>query len=175
MSLLRSTCAALGLVAFAACAVDASEVSAELARQARVADRGVEKIARALATLEPTSRSFGEGVREVERATRELAALETDDRASEAQRLQAIVLQARAWDDTARAIDAVMAIDGGPAHPALVDALRDKSFPARIAARNSYDRALPMACAVDHAAVLEIVDGIARNGGPTLAPEHSCP
>ena len=115
-------------------------------------------------------------MRAVEQATRELAALETDDRATDAQRLQALVLQARAWDDTASAIDAAAEPDGGASLPARAEALRDKSFPARIAARNGFERALRAACAggADPIVVPELLDGIARNGGPTLAADQAC-
>lgn len=153
-------------------------VPQELSRAALRADEGVAKIRRSLGELEQGSRGFGEGVRQVELATRDLAALETDDRATELQRLQALILQARAWDDAAHAIDAAAGTDGGAAKPAIIEALREKAFPARIAARNGFERALRVACTVtgeDPAVVLELIDGIARHGGPTIALDAACP
>lgn len=169
---------ALAAVALAACAGEGSDaVTVELSRSAARAEEGVAKIERSLGELELGSRGFGEGVRQVEQATRELAALETDERATEAQRLQALVLQARAWDDTAHVIGAAAGPDGGAARPAITEALREKAFPARIAARNGFERALRAACLVtgaDPAVVLELVDGIARHGGPQITLDQAC-
>lgn len=171
------TSAVLVAAALSACAAEGADaVATELVRSAQLAEHGVASIRRALAEHQLGSRGFGEGVRAVEQATRELAALETDDRATDAQRLQALVLQARAWDDTASAIDAAAEPDGGAPLPARAEALRDKSFPARIAARNGFERALRAACAAgaDPIVVPELLDGIARNGGPTLAADQAC-
>ncbi len=177
MALALRLSAALVAVTCAACAGEGSEaVTVELGKSAVRAEDGIAKIQRALAEPELGSRGFGEGVRQVELATRELAALETDDRATEAQRLQSLVLQARAWDDTAQVIEAAADSDGA-ARPAITEALREKAFPARIAARNGFERALRVACVVtgaDPAVVLELVDGIARHGGPQITLDQAC-
>lgn len=162
-----------------ACAGDGADpVAVELARAAQRADAGVLKIRTSLADLDQASRGFGEGVRGVELATRDLAAFETDERATELEKLQAIILQARAWDDAAHAIQDATASESAAARPAMSAALREKSFPARLAAQNAYLRALRAACAVtgaDPAVVLELLDGIARHGGPAIAPDQACP
>ena len=157
--------AAFVFVAFgSACATEGpDEVDLELAGLASRAHTGVEMIEHALGNPDHTSRGLGEGVQVVEDAARALAAFETDDRAAPGQRLQAVLTQARAWDDAARAIE------GNGSQPALLQQLlSEKAFPARVAALNSYERALSLACtlgAVAQPAIAEIADGVERYGG----------
>lgn len=170
----------LALLAVTACASDPSEaVQGELQAQALRANAAVVKIQRSLATGS-ASREFGEGVQSVEGATRVMADLESDPRASDAQRLLAVLQQARAWDDAARAIESA------PPSPELSDAqqqvvaasLAEKAFPCRVAAKSSYEHALRTACRLHlehHAMVLEIIDGIARYGGDAPAGDRICP
>ena len=108
-----------------------------------------------------------------------MALLEEDTRASDAQRLTAVVLQARAWDDASQAIEGARApTDFDAAQQALLArVLTDKAFPARVAALNSYERALRMACRLgleDPAVVPELVDGIARYGGTAPSLDQPC-
>ena len=95
------------------CAADTPEVvDAELSHLSNAAAAGVSTIERALrdgrmmtpATGDGSPGLIGEGLRAVDAATRALSRLEDDPRASEAQRLDAVVRQARAWDDAARVI-----------------------------------------------------------------------
>ena len=156
----------------AACAAEPSpRIARELeALDGRVTD-GVAKIERALAAPGLTFPELGEGVRIVERAARELGALEVDDRASDGQRLVAALLQARAFDDVARAFaDARPPEALDPAQHALfAELLEDKARPARSAAAEGFRRARRVACQLgqsDHPAMLEILDGVGRYGEP---------
>lgn len=174
----RSLAVALAISA-GACASDSSEsVQRELGQAAQRAEAGVAKISRALAEPEAGPRGFGEGVSQVELATRTLAELEGDERASDVQRLMAVLLQARAWDDATRAIE-------GAAMPSAFDAeqqslyagvLQEKAFPSRVAAQNSWERARKLACGLgaDEPLLLEIADGVSRYGGRSLSLEDAC-
>ena len=171
---------ALALTA-SACALEASDaVDAEIAALASKTGEGIAKIERALDGPALASRELGEGVRAVEDTAAALARLETDARSSDLQRLMAIVQQARAWDDTYRAIvgDSRAHEDMDPAHRALLaDLLQEKAFPAQIAAQNSYARALRWACRLgmnDDPVLLELVDGIERHGGRALSVDRAC-
>ena len=161
------------------CAADSPEVvDAELSHLSNAAAAGVSTIERALrdgrmmtpATGDGSPGLIGEGLRAVDAATRALSRLEDDPRASEAQRLDAVVRQARAWDDAARVIAfAWHGVDDlDEAQRSLTAALlEEKAFPARVAARNSYERALRTACSASlqgHPAWPEIVDGVLRHG-----------
>ncbi len=131
-------CAAL---AFAGCAADASpEVQAELTALDQQAADGIGTVEHALA--DPEFRSLGDGVRKVESAIRRLGVLETDPVASDAQRFQAMLTGARAWDELARAFE--HAADGGDV--AASQTLRDKAMPARFLASSGYARAYEFAC-----------------------------
>ena len=122
------------------------------------------------ALLEPTEASsgWGAGVQEIELTVRALGHLEVDERATNSQRVSAVLFQARAWDDVARVIDKAADRAGRTENssPALVrDILHDKSFPARIAAQNSFERALRLACRLgekESDVWPEIIDGVQR-------------
>ena len=160
------------------CSVEApGTVEAQLSRLSALASAGVTTIERAMQNAqhaagesgEATSGLIGEGLRGVDAATRALSRLEDEPRATDDQRLTAIVLQARAWDDAARAIarswrDVSDLSDDQLALTAAL--LEEKAFPARVAARNSYERALRTACVTglrSHPAWPEIVDGVLRH------------
>ena len=58
------------------------------------------------------------------------------------------------------------------------DMLREKAFPATIAAQNAYQRALAFACEhhlEDRAAMPEILDGLQRTLGSAPASDAPCP
>lgn len=162
---------ATALFAFG-CASEGSDViSNELAVLSARAAQGVDSIHRG---------HLGEGVGAVDEVTRQLALLEVDPRAADTQRLMAVVHQARAWDDAATAIltghDSAAAL-GATQRDLLESVLAEKAFPARVAAENSYKRALRMACGLgvdDQPVMLEILDGIDRNGGFAPSAEQPC-
>lgn len=160
-----------------ACASEGSEaVQAELTRASSLATDGLVIIEQALALSE--LRGLGEGVSRVEQATRSLAALENDERASGPQQLMAVLLQARAWDDTVRAIEGAGVPGGMDASQSELyrGMLRDKAFPSRIAAQNSWARARKVACRLgaDDSVLLEILDGVSRYGGRAGNVEEAC-
>jgi hypothetical protein len=165
------------LAAFAlavGCASETSDaVQLELTQAAIEARDGVQKIHRALANLDLSSTEFGEGVQQVEQAARMLGALEADDRASEGQRLSAALLQARAWDDAARAIE-IAAPEGYTAEQQELTrrVLDEKAFPVRVAAQTSFRRVLRWACRAGAEEIaLEAADGVARYTGRSAGPE----
>jgi hypothetical protein len=172
----------LGLVAAlgaGACASEGTEVfDHELAGLAARSEAGVAQISIALATPDAASRQLGEGVQLVDDATRALGRLESDPRASDAQRVQAVLLQARAWDDTARAILAAARPDAGAAAlETLSKVLAEKAFPAQVAAHSAYERALALVCELGldpHPAVLEMIDGVERYGGTPPPADAPC-
>jgi hypothetical protein len=136
----------------------------------------IEKIQRSLPV---TDRGFGEGVAELEAAVRRFDALEQDPAASDGQRLKAILGEARAWDDASRAILGAHLLEVD--EPVAEEILREKAFPAKIAAANAYRRALAFACALDnkHGAdadnvIPEILDGLTRTAGNATAPDAAC-
>ena len=168
---------ALGLTC---CAADGSDaVQTELAGLAARSFAAVTKIQHGLERPELASRDFGEGVQAVEATTRSLADLEVDPRAGDGQRLMAIVYQARAWDDAAQAIEGApppAGFDAGQ-QALLAQVLAEKAFPAKVAAKNSYERALRLACrlGVEHLPVtVEILDGVSRYGGDAPSPDRAC-
>jgi len=122
----------------AGCASEGSaEVQAELARLEQEAGDGLVLIERALA--DPEFRSLGEGVRKVEIAVRKLGVVEADPQASDAQRFQAMMTSARAWDLLAGAFE-------DAARTTSVSTLKDKATPARFLATSGYARAIEFAC-----------------------------
>ena len=163
------------------CASDGADVAqAEMSALAVRATEGVRTIERALNDPQLASRGLGEGVLAVEAATRGLAQLENDEGVADPDRLMAMVLQARAWDDASRAIAA-----GGtsarrlpPAQrTTLAQVLEEKAFPARVAAQNSYERALRFVCRAEmdeHPVLLEILDGIERYRGDAPPADRAC-
>ncbi|MCK6548128.1 hypothetical protein L6R52_19915 [Myxococcota bacterium] len=168
--------AALGL---GACARESSEVIAqELARLDADAAAGVAKIHRALHDPALTSGELGEGVHEVELAARGFAALELDPRASDVQQLQAVLHQARAWDDVATTFASTPAPPGlEDAHDVLLEVLAEKAEPARANAAASYRRALELACkgGLEHVPAFgEIVDGTARYAPEQVSLDRPC-
>jgi hypothetical protein len=182
---LASLCLASAAVLAACASVSegSDPVQAGLQTQALRAAGGVSKVRHALDHPELASRELGEGVMAVEAATRELGLLEDDARASDLQRLMAMVHQARAWDDVSQAFQRAIAAAPAtttegedPAHQALATVLSDKAFPARVAAENGYRRALRSACRFgfdELPVVQEITDGIARYGEAPPA-DHPC-
>jgi hypothetical protein len=164
------------LLGLGACASDGSEpVHSAIQASAARATLGVQKVHHALEHPSQASAELGEGIQAVEAATRDLAVLEDDARASELQRLMAVVGQARAWDDLSTAFDIAAAPDlDPPQQVALASVLRDKAFPARVAAEAAFRRALRTACRLgleEQPVVSEIMDGIARFG---QAPAKPC-
>lgn len=163
---------------YAACAGEPSDHAAqEIARASLNARAGVDKIRHSLPLAE---RGFGEGVAEVEAATKVLGALESDRRLSLSLRLLAIVSEARAWDDAQRAIlgARLLTADGTDQSPFAEDVLREKAFPSRVAAENAYQRALAFWCEhhADEASLLpEIIDGVQRYRGSAPALDDPCP
>lgn len=123
----------------AGCASEGSErVQSELARLDLEVAGGVETIERALG--DPDFRDLGEGVRIVESAIRYVSRLEGDDEASDSQKLQAILLEARAWDELAKVFERAAAESD---LPAVFD---EKGMPARFYATSSHARAAEYAC-----------------------------
>lgn len=161
-----------------ACAGEPSDqVAQEIARASLHARAGVDKIRHSLPLAE---RGFGEGVAEVEAATKVLGALESDRRLSFSLRLQAIVSEARAWDDAQRAILGARLVTAEGTDQSLFaeDVLREKAFPSRVAAENAYQRALAFWCEhrADDASLLpEIIDGVQRYRGSAPALDDPCP
>src|SRR5687767_13901281 len=105
-------------LAVAACASEGSpEVQAELTRLEQDSLDGVVSVERALA--DPTYRSLGEGVHKVEAAIRKLGMLENDPTASDAQRFQAMVASARAFEFacTQRLTDHSLSMESGASCP----------------------------------------------------------
>jgi hypothetical protein len=169
---------ALGL-GLGGCARESSEVIAtELARLDADAAAGVAKIHRALHDPALTSSELGEGVHEVELAARGFAALELDGRASDHEQLQAVLHQARAWDDVATTFASTPAPPGlEDAHELLLGMLAEKAEPARASAAASYRRALELACrgGLDHVpAFAEILDGAARYVPEQVSLDRPC-
>ncbi len=181
-----------GLLLVSACAFDGAEASpqvdAELAALVTETRAAVDKIDRALEGPALASNELGEGVRAIEDVTRAFARLETDERSNHRQRLRSVVYQARAWDDAYWAIvgDARAHLDLDPAQRVLLaTVLREKAFPAQVAAESSYERALRHVCraapstepallASSEPLLLEILDGIERHGGRVLSPARAC-
>ncbi|MFO0727699.1 MAG: hypothetical protein U1E65_28225 [Myxococcota bacterium] len=157
-----------------ACAVEPSaRIDRQLYSAGLEARAAVEKIRRSLPTA---GRGFGEGVAAVEAVTRRYDALEQDPRASDGQRLSAILGEARAWDDASHAILGARLVEGD--EEIAGDMLREKAFPATIAAQNAYQRALAFACEhhlEDRAAMPEILDGLQRTLGSAPASDAPCP
>ncbi len=139
-------------LACAGCYAEGSlEVQSQLARLEQESMDGVAQVERALA--DPTFRSLGEGVRNVETSIRKLGAIEADPTASDAQRFQAMMIGARAWDDLAGAFERAAA-EGAPGTQTLLD----KATPARFLATTGYARAYEFACSqglTDHPLFVE--------------------
>jgi hypothetical protein len=168
--------AALALaIAAAACSVEDSEhVGRELDRLDAQVGEGVAKIERALGDRSLTFAALGEGASLVESAARELAALEGDPRASDAQRLTAVLMQARAYDDLALALGDVSAIAALPPEQRalLAEVLAEKAAPARVSARESFLVARALACrlGVEPPLMQEILQGVARHAPRAAKP-----
>ena len=180
MSGMRTPALLLSLhVGLAGCASESSDaVQHELIELSARAAEGVRQIERGLADPDLASHELGAGVQAVEVATRNMAVLEIDSRASDVQQLMAVVHQARAWDDAARAILAgdVADLDASQ-QQVLATVLEEKAFPAKVAAENAYERALRKACRAgieDLPVVLEILDGIDRYGGDAPPADQPC-
>ncbi len=169
-----------GILAVACAGEPSDHAAQEISRASLSARAGVEKIRHSLPLAE---RGFGEGVAEVEAATKLLGALESDRRLSLGLRLQAIVSEARAWDDAQRAILGARlvlepAADGTDQSLFAEDVLREKAFPSRVAAENAYQRALAFWCEhrADDASLLpEIIDGVQRYRGSAPSLDDPCP
>lgn len=169
-------------LAVAGCAQEASEtVNAELAALDADVGAGIDKIESALADPSLRFSELGDGVRQVENAVRGLRDVAGDAHVTDRQRLRALVLEARAWDDVALAFSDVPDLRG--LEDDVVDrVLEDKAIPARTSARAAYERARSAACATElgeqplmageqpslpgeQALMPEILDGIQRYGG----------
>ena len=157
------------MVGMFACSVDQSaELDRELQALSQRSRFAVQMVQDALHEPMDASVGWSTGVKEIELVVRSLGQLESDVAATDSQRLIAVVYQARAWDDIANVVQAAgdRVGDHQIASSELArQILRDKAFPARIAARNSFDRALRMGCrlGLTHSQVwLEIVDGVQR-------------
>lgn len=176
MGRLGLVCALLAGALTGCASEDSDAIAVALAQENARALAGVEKISRSLDPLDLASRGFGEGVHEVERASRALGALETDERASRTQSLLAVLIEARVWDDTVRAIEEVDLSTYEPKQQELLrNLLREKAFPARVAASNAYQRALRLACRSGMDEHLpEILDGVARYDGEARPLESAC-
>ena len=165
---------------FVGCEIESSElVARDLDALAEQAVHGVDGIREALEAPEALSRTLGAGVEEVSKATRGMSRIATSPEIGSEQRLSASVQEARAWDDVTRLLEGAELRD--PTSPELEqlyhELLREKAFPARIAARNAYDRALRMACrlaSAEHPVALEALDGIERYGGEVPVSEQPC-
>jgi outer membrane lipoprotein-sorting protein len=137
MRIVRSAVLCAVLAAAACASEGAPEVSAELSRLEQETNDGLLMVERALA--DPEFRSLGDGVRKVESSIRSLDVLEADPATSDAQRFQAMILSARAWDLLAGSFEAA-------AETTAVSTLRDKATPARFLATSGYARAYEFAC-----------------------------
>lgn len=154
-------------------------VGHELEALSARAAAGVASVREALDDPRGLSRALGAGIEEVSRATRGLSRLASAEELAPEQRLNAGLEEARAWDDVARALEgAELGEPEQPEHERLYrELLREKAFPARVAARNGYGRALRLACRLageEHPAVLEAQDGIERHGGQLPVPDRPC-
>lgn len=164
----------------ASCEVSSPEIVAQdLEALSQSARSGVSSVRDALGDPAALSRALGAGVEEVSRATRGLDRLASAPEILPEQRLAAGLESARAWDDLARALESSELHDPEPPELGRLyhELLREKAFPARIAARNGYERALRLACRLageDHPAVLEAQDGIERYGGQVPVPDRVC-
>lgn len=170
--------AALGVLA--ACeAQNPDQVGHELEALSARAAGGVAAIRDALADPRALSRGLGAGIEEVALATRGLARLASAEGLAVEQRLLAGLEEARAWDDAARALETAELADAEPPELGRLyhELLREKAFPARVAARNGYERALRLACRLagpEHPTVLEALDGVERHGGQVPVSDRPC-
>ncbi len=155
----------LATLAFA-CASEPPDPSSEQRRLRAQASAGVAKIQHALESPAIPSREFGEGVEWVAEATRGLGELEEDPRVALADRIDLIVEQARSWASAAEAIEHAALLDqlDEEQRAALVPVLREKAFPADVAASSAFRRAYALACTVDASSAREIALEIERRG-----------
>jgi len=159
----------LSLVFVFACSTnETAELDRDLQALSERSKLAVEMVREALHEPMDASEGWSAGVTEIESVVRSLGQLESDVHATDSQRLIAVVYQARSWDDVANVVQDAAERAGREqisSHKLVRDVLRDKAFPARIAAQNSFDRALRIACrlSLSQSEVwLEIVDGVQR-------------
>ena len=131
------------------------------------------EIARAIQAVEvsiqsQTFETLGESVGRLEMATHALGEVESREDAEDAVRAQAALLQARAWDDLARALFQPESGESDATSSALQASLRQKALPARVAALAAYERTRSLLCQFglgDDPAMIESLDGITRYSG----------
>lgn len=138
------------------------ELQAEVTRAIGAVDESIKS---------QTYEMLGESVGRVESAAYGLAAIESREELHSHVRIQAALVQARAWDDLARTLFQPEDESRDDAAPALQDSLRQKALPARVAALAAYERTRGLLCEYglrDDPVMIESLDGIARFSGRTV-------
>ena len=132
-------------------AEDHAHVDRELTGLSAQTELALDKIEAALRGPIEAAEHLGwsQGVNELENITRKLISLESDERSLPSQQLQAVLIQARAWDDLTQLLDAFaqlqMAQEAGDA-AVVREVVQDKKFPAQIAAQNAFERGFRLGC-----------------------------
>lgn len=158
------------LVLIALLGACATEADPQLAAEMGALRSEVSQAIRAV-EVSISSRTFetlGERVGRLEAANDALGEIEAREDAEDDVRAQAALLQARAWDDLARALFRTEAGAPDATASALQASLRHKSLPARVAALAAYERTRSLLCHFglrDDPAMIESLDGIMRYGG----------
>ena len=158
----------LGLVACVS--EDQTLVDRELAALSARSEQALDKIEGALQGPIESAEHLGwsQGVNELEDITRKLISLESDERSVPAQQLQAVLIQARAWDDLTQLLDAFAELQMTQktvGAEVVREVVQDKKFPAQIAAQNAFERGFRLGCRLNLATTdtwTEIQQGLQR-------------
>ena len=175
-----ATMIALNLVACVA--EDQTLIDRELTALSAQSEEALDKIELALRGPTETTKHFGwgQGVNDLEAISRKLISLELDDRSIPTQQLQAVLIQARAWDDLTQLLDAFAELqmtDETVGAEVVREVVQDKKFPAQIAAQNAFERGFRLGCRlnlVQSETWTEIQQGLLRyseQGAPVRCPD----
>ena|GEM_PF-5891043 len=152
MSGLKSFIAATIALNLVACvAEDQTLIDRELAALSAQSEQALDKIELALRGPVDTTKhlGWGQGVNDLEAISRKLISLELDDRSTPSQQLEAVLIQARAWDDLTQLLDAFAELqmtEETVGAEVVREVVQDKKFPAQIAAQNAFKRGFRLGC-----------------------------